>query len=271
MRKIRLMAILAAALLSPAFAATSVQAEPQMLGVVQTASAVPLHCTGGDCTAELSSICLHEQRATPTSGHPYNAFNSDAITVTGTRADGTQVSLRAADVLKFVASRGFHTVRVDVPDAVRQAHGLVSLAVKVEQPLTLIPGKTGTDTDSDDPLTESDIALGAGPMRATATAIVDRNTDSMHAGHILARMIDALPRHGRATTDARAGLWETAAASHVPSHSDVGVHTARTAFNRCYRQTRIGDKNLRGCLAEAHDGLVLDLNEKYWDAVKAGS
>ncbi|MBT3399511.1 MAG: hypothetical protein HOL07_00300 [Rhodospirillaceae bacterium] len=269
MRKFGLMAVFVAPLFSVSLATSPAQAEPQMLGVVQTASAVPLHCTGGNCTAELSSICLHEQRATPTSGHPYTAFNADAISVTGTRADGTQVSLRAADVLKFAAARGFHTVRVDVPDAVRQAHGLVALAVKVEQPLTLIPGKSGAD--SDDPLTDADIELGAGPMRATATAIVDRNGDTMHAGQILARMIDALPRHGRADTEARAGLWDTAAVSHVPSHSRTGVHKARTAYNRCYRQTRIGDKNLRGCLAEAHDGLVLDLNQTYWDAVKAGS
>tara|TARA_R110002110_G_scaffold260260_1_gene475940 strand:- start:128923 stop:129726 length:804 start_codon:yes stop_codon:yes gene_type:complete len=267
MRKFGLMAVLAVPLFAGAFAASPAQAEPQMLGVVQTASAVPLHCTGGNCTAELSSICLQEQRATPTSGHPYTAYNADAISVTGTRADGTQVALRAADVLKFAASRGFHTVRVDVPDAVRQAHGLVALAVKVEQPLTLIPQKI----DSDDPLTEADIELGTGPLRATATAIVDRNGDTMHAGQILARMIDALPRSGRAETNTRAGLWDTVAVSHVPSYSRTGVHKARTAYNRCYRQTRIGDKNLRGCLAEAHDDLVLDLNEKYWDAVKAGS
>ena len=108
-------------------------------------------------------------------------------------------------------------------------------------------------------------------MRTTATAIVDRNGDMVHAGQILARMVDALPRHGRAETDARTGLWATAAASHAPSYSETGVHKARTAYNRCYRKTRIGDKNLRGCLAEAHDDLVLDLNEKYWDAVKAGS
>ena len=269
MVKFGLMAVFAVSVLAGSLAASSARAEPQMLGVVQTASAVPLHCTNGNCTAELSSICLHEQRATPTKGHPYTAFNADAITVTGTRADGSNISLRAADVLKFAASRGFHTVRVDVPDAVRKAHGLVALAVKVEAPLTLVPGKT-TDA-SDDPLTDSDIALGAGPMRATASAIVDRNTDTMHAGQILARMIDALPRHGRAATDARAGLWETTAVSHVPSHSKIGVHKARSTYNRCYRQTRIGDKNLRGCLAEAHDGLVLELNETYWDAVKAGS
>ncbi len=269
MRYFGLIAAFAIPLLAGSIFSSSAQAEPQMLGVVQTASAVPLHCANGNCTAELSSICLHEQRATPTSGYPYTAHNSDAITVTGTRADGSTVSLQAAEVVKFAASRGFHTVRVDVPDAVRLAHGLTSLVVKVEAPLTLIPGKTSFD--SDDPLTDADIALGSGPMRATAAAIVDRNTDTMHAGQILARMIDALPRHGRAATDARAGLWDNAAVSHVPSHSKTGVHKARTAYNRCYRQTRIGDKNLRGCLAEAHDGLILDLNETYWDAVKAGS
>ncbi|MEP4380579.1 MAG: hypothetical protein ABJ215_01750 [Alphaproteobacteria bacterium] len=269
MRKLGLMAIFAVPFLAGALATSPLHADPQMLGVIQTASAVPLHCADGKCTAELSSICLHEERATPTSGHPYTALNAEAITVTGTRADGSQISLDAADVLKFAASRGFHTVRVDVPDKVRHAHGLVALAVKVDAPLTLVPEKTGAD--SGDPLTAADIQLGAGPMRATAAAIVDRNGDAMHAGQILARLVDALPRHGRAGTDARATLWDTAAVNHIPSHSRTGVHTARTAYNRCYRQTRIGDKNLRGCLAEAHDGMVLDLNEKYWDAVKAGS
>lgn len=269
MRKIGLIAVFAVPLLAGALSTSPARAEPQILGVVQTASAVPLHCANGNCTAELSSICLHEQRATPTSGYPYTAFNADAITVTGTRADGTTVSLAAADILKFSASRGFHTVRVDVSEAVRREQGLVTLAVKVEQPLTLVPGKPAHG--SDDPLTDADIALGSGPMRANAAAIVDRNTDSMHAGQILARMIDALPRNGRAAPDARAGLWDNAAVRHVPSHSKTGVHKARTTYNRCYRQTRIGDKNLRGCLAEAHDGMILDLNETYWDAVKAGS
>lgn len=268
MRTFRMMAAIAVSLTTGSFAALPAQAELQMLSVVQTASAAPLHCAAGNCTAELSTICLHEQRATPTSGYPYTAFNTDAITVSGKRADGSSVSLNAADLLRFTASRGFHTVRVNVPEAVRDAHGLVSLAMKVEQPLTLVPRET--HIRSKNPLPEADIALGAGPMRTTATAIVDRNGNTMQAGQILARMIDALPRSERAETSARAGLWD-AAASNVPSYSRTGVHKAQSAYNRCYRLTRIGDKNLRGCLAEAHDGLVLDLNEKYWNAVKAGS
>lgn len=257
------------ALAAPLFAVTPAHADPQMLGVIQTAAAVPLHCSAGNCTAELTSICLHEARATPTKGYPYTAFNPDAITVTGTRQDGSSVSLRAADVLRFAAERGFHTVRVEVPDAVRREHDLVALAVNVEKPLTLVPAAKAADND--DPLTEADIELGAGPMRRTAAAIVDRDADTMHASQVIARMIDALPRHGKAATEVRAGLWENAAATHAPSYSRIGVHKARTAYNRCYRQTRIGDKNLRGCLAEAHDKFLQDLNTEYWDAVKAGS
>ena len=183
--------------------------------------------------------------------------------VTGTRADGSRVKLAAADVLTYAAARGFPTFRVDVPPAVRDRHCLVALSVKVEQPLTLVPGKTATD--SSNPLTESDIEMGVGPMRATASAIVDRDSDAIHAGQVIARMIDALPRQGRADTETRAGLWDNAAASHVPNYSRTGVHKARTAYKRCYRQTRIGGRNLRGCLAEAHDPLILDLNEEYWN------
>lgn len=257
------------ALAVPLLAVSPANADPQMLGVIETASAVSLHCSTGTCTAELTSICLHEARATPTRGYPYTAHNPEAITLTGTRSDGSTVRLQSTDILQFTAERGFHTVRVNVSEADKNRLGLVSLAVKVEQPLTLVPAaKIANDPN---PLTEADIELGAGPMRRTAEAIVDRDTDTMHASQVIARMIDALPRYGKATAPVRADLWKNAAASHVPSYSRVGVHKAKTAYNRCYRQTRIGDKNLRGCLAEVHDTFLQDLNTKYWDAVKAGS
>lgn len=251
------------------FLAGQASADPQMLGVIQTASAVPLHCSGGTCSAELSSICLHEKRPTPISGYPYSPHNPDALQVTAMHMDGTEVQLDPTAILKFVASRGFTTVRVSVPAAVIAEAGLASLAVQVKQPLTLIPtGKTDTRGT---PFTEGDIELGAGPMRATAVQIVDDNTDTMHASEVLARMIDVLPHSGRAKTDLRAEVWKTAAVPHSTSMSETGQHRARSTYNRCYRQTRIGDKTLRGCLAEAHDDFVRELNVKYWDAVKAGS
>lgn len=251
------------------FLAGHVNAAPQMLGVIQTASAVPLHCVGGTCSAELSSICLHEKRPTPISGYPYSPHNPDALQVTATRADGTRVQLDPATILTFSASRGFTTVRVSVPAAALADAGLVSPAVQVTEALTLVP--TGTTDTRGTPLTEGDIELGAGPMRATARRIVDADTDTMQASQILARLIDVLPRRGRAQTDVRANLWQTTAAPHTGMISETGQHRARGTYNRCYRQTRIGDKTLRGCLAEAHDDFVRNLNVTYWNAVKAGS
>ena len=66
--------VVAAALSAPlafVFGVNPAAADPQMLGVVETASAVPLHCKNGECGAELTSICLQEERATPTPGYRY--------------------------------------------------------------------------------------------------------------------------------------------------------------------------------------------------------
>ena len=249
--------------------ASAAHADPQMLGVITTASAVPLHCAGGQCSAELTSICLHEQRPTPTAGYPYSPHNPESLTVTGTRADGSNVQLDAGKVLHFAAARGFTTVKVSVPDEVLRSVGLVSVAVRVDRPLTLVPDGDGPSRTP--ALSEADVALGAGPLRATAASIVDRDDDTMHASQALARMIDVLPRHGKATAETRTSAWSRAVAPNAERLSDTGLHRARTTYNRCYRQTRIGDKSLRGCLSEAHDAFVRDLNTKYWDAVKAGS
>ena len=246
----------------------SAHADPQMLGVIQTASAVPLQCSGDTCAAELTSICLHEARPTPTPGYPYTAHNPEALRVTARRPGGTALVLNPSDVLRFSAGRGFTTVRVSTPKYALEALGVSGLTVSVVDPLTLRPSKPSAASE---PLMPSDIELGAGPLRATASGIVDQDTDTMHASEVLARMIDVLPRHGKSPTALRTDVWNSVAVPHADQLSETGRHRAKTAYNRCYRQTRIGDKTLRGCLAEVHDDFVRDLNVEYWDAVKAGS
>lgn len=250
------------------FAASGAQADPQMLGVIQTASAVPLHCTGTTCSAELTSICLHEARPTPTPEYPYTAHNPDALRVTGLAPDGTRVELDPTKLLDFAAGRGFTSVRVSVQQTVLAELDIAELSVSVTGALTLRPSQP---SNSGEPLTAADIELGAGPLRATAAGIVDEDADTMNASEVLARMIDVLPRRGKSPAQLRTGLWQTVAAPHAEKLSATGQHRAKTAYNRCYRQTRIGDKTLRGCLAETHDDFVRDLNVKYWDAVKVGS
>ncbi len=264
--------IVAAALSAPLgllFPAGPAAADPQMLGVVQTASAVPLHCQGGACGAELTSICLQEERATPTVGYRYFAHNPDAVGLTGIRRDGSRVALLVEEVLQFSAARGYSAVRVSVPEALLRRHDVASLEISVGAGLTLVPEPKPDDAARR--LTAGDVELGAGPLRQTATAMVDQNNDKAHASQLLARLIDGLPRRGRADLEARTGLWAAAGAPHAATLSTRGVHRARMAYNGCYRQTRVGDQTLRECLGKAHDGFIQELNEVYWDAVRTGT
>lgn len=253
----------------PGLGATNAAADPQMLGVLQTAAAVPLHCRNGECGAELTSICLQQERATPTHGYRYFAHDTDAVELVGIRADGSRIALLVEDVLTFSAARGYSAVRVSVAQDVLRAQGLSSVEISVGAGLTLVPeARAGEDEER---LSEADIELGAGPLRRTATAIVDRDSDKAHASQLLARLIDGLPHNGRATLETRTGLWDAAGAPSAEGLSRAGVHRARAAYNACYRQTRLGDKTLRECLGRAHDGFIQELNEDYWEAVKTGT
>ncbi len=244
-------------------------ADPQMLAVVETASAVPLRCYKGECAAELTSICLQEQRATPTPGYRYYAHNPGTIGLTGIRRDGSRVALLVDKALEFSAARGYSAVRVSVAEEVLRRHDVAAVEISVGAGLTLVPEKKSSDETHR--LTEGDIELGAGPLRQTATAIVDRDTDKAHASQVLARLIDDLPRRGRASVDVRTGLWSAAGVAVAARLSKRGVHRAKSAYNGCYRQTRVGDVTLRECLGKAHDSFIQDLNEDYWEAVKTGT
>lgn len=264
--------IVAATLFAPVALLLSVApiaADPQMLAVVRTASAIPLQCDNGECGAELSSICLHEQRATPSFGHRYYAHDDSSIGLTGIRRDGSRVALAVAGALQFSAARGYSAVRVSVPADVLQQHDVASLEISVGARLSLVPEK-GTRDDTH-PLSDEDIAFGAGPLRRTASALVDQDLDKGHASQVIAHLINGLPKWGAANVEVRTTLWDVAATPNITALSRRGAHRAKSTYNACYRQTRIGDVTLRECLSTAHDRFMQELNHGYWDAVKTAS
>ena len=189
--------------------------------------------------------------------------------MTGIRRDGSRVALLVEKALEFSAARGYSAVRVSLAEEVLRRHDVAAIEISVSAGLTLVPEKKPYDDAHR--LTEGDIELGAGPLRKTATAIVDRDTDKAHASQVLARLIDDLPRRGRASVDVRTGLWSAAGVAVVAPLSKRGVYRAKSAYNGCYRQTRVGDVTLRECLGKAHDSFIQDLNEDYWEAVKTGT
>ena len=82
-----------------------------------------------------------------------------------------------------------------------------------------------------------------------------------------ARLINALPRAGRASEAQRDQVWGSVELS--PNSS--GYALVETGFNQCYRVTRSGMMSLRQCLGSLHDRWVSKLNVDYWEAVDAGS
>ena len=53
------------------FLSTTAWAAPQILAVASTDFPLPIICERGECSAELTTICLQEHRASPQKGQKY--------------------------------------------------------------------------------------------------------------------------------------------------------------------------------------------------------
>ena len=247
---------------------TAANAAPQILAVVASAQPTTLYCDDGQCSAQLTAICLTERRASPSRGTPYLAYNPQVIKITGYRPDGAEISLDVVDALRFSSARGHLAVKVSLPQAVLRQYELASVSITIEDGLSLLPEPRAGDPN---PLTPADIALATGPLRAAATQVVDRAGAPVRAAQLTTLLINALPARGRATEADRATLWDRTIAALGPLESTDALALASQAQAQCQKTTRVGFTSLRQCLAKVHDGFMGKLNKKYWEAVKTGS
>ena len=243
-------------------------AAPQILGVVASAQPTTLTCAGGECTAQLTAFCLTEHRASPSKGTPYTAFDAQAIKITGHRADGTTLSLDVSDAVDFTSARSHLAVQVSLPQAIMKQYALTSISITVDDGLSLVPEARAGDPN---PLSNSDIALAAGPLRAAASAIIDHAGMPVEAAQLTTLLINALPARGRATRAERASAWQRTIAGLGNMEGRDSLTLVSQAHDQCQTTTHVGLTTLRQCLSSAHDGFMGKLNKKYWDAVKIGS
>ena len=142
--------------------------------------------------------------------------------------------------------------------------GLAAIRVTVGELATLIPE---ADPKARWPHTEYDIAAATGPLRSVAAVIIDQGGERTGAALQTARLINALPRAGRASEAQRDQVWRNVEVSPESS----GYALVETGFDQCYRVTRSGMMSLRQCLGSLHDRWISKLNVDYWEAVDAGS
>lgn len=251
------LAVVAFAPLSGAVAA------PQMLGLT-VASATPLHCADGVCSAEFSAICLQEKRKMPRPGARYAALDPERIILHVRKADGSTVRMAGGALIRINTARAHFAVTISVPEAAKKTLGATRLAVSIGRDVTLVPVVTTADSAN---YSLREIAHARRVLRPAARDLIDgKNEDAVSA-----RILNKLINGSRDTAMRREGLWErTVGAKHKLDTKVPGVQTAAKNYKMC--QTMPRTKGFfRSCLKLFHDGHMSRLNLRYWSVVGAGS
>lgn len=244
-------------------------AAPQILGVVATAAPVSLTCAGGMCSAQLSTFCLQRRRDNPYPGTAYSPIGGAGVTLVLTAGDGTHRRLAGAEYLDITAVRAYSAITVSLPEERLHALGAVAAAVEVGRDVSLLPHPVAGDPD---PLTEREIAYVTGPLRTSATRLLQMETRNVAAARVTGRLINATPTAGRMSEDGRRGLWRRVMGTAPVAAGSPGVRRARDVFGACRVMTDQGHFfSLRRCLEQRHDGFMLDINTRYWRGIGAGS
>ncbi len=263
-RSSRLSAALAPLMLM--LGASQVAAAPQILAVIASLEPVTLQCERGDCRAEFTVYCIEKRRSSPDPGTLYSFHDPDTLVLDGVRRDGSTIRLAGSELLTITSERGHTAVRMSLPSRVLKQFDLASVRVSVGEGASLIPQPVAGDRW---PHSEMDIARATGPLRSAGAETVDNGGAQIEAARVTLRLVNALPRAGRATQNERDRAW----ARLVPSaDADAdGLVLAKAGFENCSATTKSGLMSLRQCLGALNDSLIGKLNSKYWKSIETGS
>ncbi|MFM9844199.1 MAG: hypothetical protein ACKVOI_14635 [Dongiaceae bacterium] len=245
----------------------SVQAAPQVLGIVASNGSIPLTCDSADCRADLSTFCLQQPRDNPQPGQSYMPPEGADITLTGRNAAGETVRLPAASYVGFTTERGFTAVEVSLPAEKLAALGLQDPAIEIGEKASLIPAVTASDGN---PQTAEEIAVATGIYRDKGAEFFDQAGESGDAIRLANRMINALPPRGRRPGDSDGQVLEAAIATPAgQAAAPGGITLARQMYGICREKVDVTHHvaSMRACLEGTHDRLVVNTNIDYWNSL----
>ena len=258
----------AAALAALALFATGSLAAPQMLSVVASGAPIPMHCADGVCRAELSALCLEQERTMPEDGTPYDALDPGKLTLVVKAADGSVRSLPAGG-LHIVSRRSQIAVEVSLPESVARSLGAVELAVDAAPGLALMPVPVAGDPS---PLRPAEVAR-ASDMLGSAAALLGRDGERTRMARLLNRLINALPGDSGADPARAERAWQ--GVTGIPWHAATSDPVLAEAA-QIYESCRLGladiwPPGLRRCLEVSHDAVMGGLNADLWKIIGTGS
>lgn len=264
--------MLAGATALPAPAAGA-ELPPQVLGLIATASPVPLNCADGVCSALLSSFCLQEDRPVPADGQRYEVAGMGDVTVVVTRSDGRLAEFSATGLIDYVSEGDFTRIRAEMDEARLASLDATAVSVHVQPLVSLLPRvERGVSSE----VTARDAEVASGAPRMLAEGFFKMGTVRSDSAQTLRRMISALPAAGSeiggATPALREDVWSKVRAGEaLRGLSEAGVTRAKGALDRCGAFADMGVAlTLRGCLENSHDQTLRAINEEYWKSDPAG-
>ena len=242
------------------------QAAPQILGLIASATPIPMTCADGTCTAEISSVCLQQHRPTPPTGMVYRPAKGTHITVTVAGPNGVERRLPVVAALTFKSLRQFSAVKVSLPEAIVRRLGNGAATISVGPLASVIPVAVAGDPK---PLSAGEIARYTGPLRALAERAFERDSARVNATRILNRMVNRLPEDSNAGIEKVASLWQRTVGKDVTGETRKFLDHA---VKDCHETLRTGVmSNLRSCLSYHHDYLSGENTNNAWRAMNPGS
>lgn len=251
--------------------AGGVQAASQALALLETDGPTPLICAGDVCKAEFTTFCLQKERPLPGAGTPYDVAQGRAMRLVLTGPGGEVRRIAAAPHIRIRTSRAGHTaVVIEMPVHALEQLGAREAAIVVGPDVTLAPVPVAGD---ENPMSEQEKRLAAGPLRTLGTRVVDRAGGSVEAVRALNRLVNAMPRGIDINPGARSRLWHRALAAGFDAATTQQRDIAEREYATCWRDrvVELGGMSVRECLGRRHDRLMWDQGERYWRAVGAGS
>ena len=241
------------------------QAAPQILGLIASIAPVEMTCSGETCTAQLSAFCLQRERDVPVERTSYRAADPGAFTLVARRADGSSLSIPIDERVAFTSAFGYASVRISVPAAVLAEAGAASLAIEVASTAAVVPTDVAGDPN---PLSEDEIALATGPLRALASRHFDTPSTARDAAHLIEAVVNGFPVQSWEGAVDRAGLWDRQVTPALDTAaSPDALALARSVYENCLPSSY----SMRQCLELKHMNLLSDANRAYWDEASPGS
>ena len=246
----------------------TVDAAPQLLGVVASETPLRLQCGDGTCRTELPTFCMQAERETPDRHYIYTAHDLSVFRVVARTGNGEtiQVPLTSA---KLRSERGYTAAKIEFSERALKAQGLSAVALVVDKGGILVPMPVAGDPD---PIRDGEVDHAMASLQPVADKVFKQHGIEFEAIKIVNRLLNETPEQGRMAKADRDHLWDNTFGERPREVMGGGMRRASGVLGYCQYRTEKGRFfSVRRCLEQRLDGMLMNINTEYWRAVKPGS